>query len=368
MIPFLRPNVPTLDECLPYLSQIDATGIYSNYGPLNSRFENRMLDEVFEGSGSLLTVSNATVGLALALRFLGLQGRRYVIMPSFTFAATPLAARWAGFEPYFVDVDEDSWLASYDSIQRALHILGDEVAAVMPYATFGNNFPLDFYTALHQSGVPVVIDAAASLGSISNGSQFGKDFVGAVVYSMHATKPFGVGEGGLVYSHSSDLIAQLRRAGNFAFGPERAAMADGFNTKLPEILAAVALAALDNFSGNVLERVRLGNLYADAFSSLIPDGWKQQTWNGSVVHQFMPALAPAARTGSEVIGALSDAGVQARQYFSPPCHQQPAFRECGGQDLSVTDEISKRIISLPLWEGLPDRKILEIVSLLDSGI
>ena len=72
----------------------------------------------------------------------------------------------------------------------------------MPYATFGYPIDLEQYTKLaDQLGVPVVVDAAASLGTLDEqGRGFGSGFAGSVVYSMHATKSFAVGEAGLIYS------------------------------------------------------------------------------------------------------------------------------------------------------------------------
>lgn len=80
----------------------------------------------------------------------------------------------------------------------------------MPYATFGTWIDPNYYESLYRQGIPVVIDAA-SFGTSLNG-QFGKGFTGTVVFSFHATKVFGIGEGGLVYSSNSDLIQEIRKA------------------------------------------------------------------------------------------------------------------------------------------------------------
>lgn len=181
MIPFLRPSVPPVDTYLHHLRGIDASHTYSNFGPLATRFETRIINELFDGEGLALSVSNATAGLMLALKLLARPRGRYVIMPSFTFAATPLAALWAGFEPYFVDVDADELAADPMLVKNAVAALGDDVAAVMPYSTFGSCIDLLPYEELEDDGVPVIIDAAPTLGSRVERGHFAKGFAGTVV-------------------------------------------------------------------------------------------------------------------------------------------------------------------------------------------
>lgn len=366
MLPFLKPQVPSLDAYSHSLREMDASHLYSNYGPLNARFEEQTVDRLFGGVGHVVTMNNATSGLALALRQHSRSGGRYVVMPSFTFAATPLAAVWAGFEPYFVDVEPDTWMTSEAAVTAALSQLGDDVAAVMPYATFGNNLDLGFYETLERQGVPVVVDAAASLGSRVDGDQFGAGFSGLVVFSMHATKPFSVGEAGLVHSGDGDLIASLRRAGNFGFDGSRAAVDVGFNTKMPEMTAAVALATLETFDDRMRGRDATHGEYVRALEPLTSQGWAFQRAVGAVVHQFFPMLAPRGANGDAIVASLDAEDIQARRYFSPACHQQPVFEGSRRGDLTVTDELAARIVSLPLWDGFTPAQVARVAGALGA--
>ena len=123
----------------------------------------------------------------------------------------------------------------------------------MPYATFGYPIDLEHYKKLAaQLGVPVVADAAASLGTFDeHGHGFGSGFNGSVVYSMHATKSFAVGEAGLIYNADPDRIAKLRAMCNFGFGEPRTATMVGLNGKLSEVgalLGRLRLADYDSVS------------------------------------------------------------------------------------------------------------------------
>ena len=216
-IPFLKPNLVKKEAYLGYLSQIDETRVYSNYGPLNGLFEQRVLEEYFRSEGALTTVNNATIGLMLAISHTKRPEGRYALMPSFTFPATPLAAMWCGLEPYFIDIRHDDWCMDESILAETLNRLGNQTACVVTYATFGTCLNLSRYEALHRSGTPVIIDAASSFGASSDGKYFGQGFTGPVVYSFHATKTFGIGEGGLVYSDDFDLIGRTPPGGKFRF-------------------------------------------------------------------------------------------------------------------------------------------------------
>ncbi|PLR82576.1 aminotransferase DegT [Bacillus canaveralius] len=367
-IPFLKPKVIPYEKYVNYLKYIDESKIYSNYGPLNRMFEDRILLEYFNGIGAVTTVNNATTGLILAINELKRPRGKYALMPSFTFSATPLAAMWCGLEPYFIDIDENTWEMDRDHLSSALNRLGDEVAIVIPYATFGNNIDLSYYSLIHQQGIPVVIDAAPGFGASDQGTQFGQDFSGAVVYSFHATKPFGIGEGGLVYSSDEEIIHKVRASGNFGYLGTRESKSMGLNSKLPELFAAIGLATLDHLSEKIASRLRVIESYQKELEAhnLISLGWKTQQTTGQIPHQFFSVLCPVGEYNDYYIKKLGEKKIQALKYFSPACHEQEQFIKFFHSDLTITEGISKRILSLPFWEGMEQDTISRIIKTLIS--
>lgn len=365
-VPFLRPNLVPHRTYAHYLDDIDSSHLYSNNGPLACRFEADVVDRLFSGCGAAAAVSSATLGLLLAIARLRRPRGRYAVMPSFTFVATPLAARWAGLEPYFVDVDPASWSVSAGEWDAALALLGDDVGVVVPCAPFGSAIDLEHLGALHRAGTPVVIDAAASLGTTTPAGHFGVGFPGAVVYSLHATKAFGIGEGGLVYSADPVLVGGVRRAANFGFDAHRKSVELGLNAKLSEYAAAVGLATLEAFPEKVAERARIGAAYLAALDEVgaLAHGWRTQSTNGSVPYQFMSVLCPAPRSNQDIVGRLEGEGISARTYFAPACHQQPLFSLAPHANLAVTEDLARRIVSLPLWEGMPEGTVARVVEAL----
>jgi dTDP-4-amino-4,6-dideoxygalactose transaminase len=367
-IPFLRPNLVTVDDAMPYLRRMEESRIYSNFGPLNTEFESRILREYFGGVGAVTTVHNATVGLMLGIAAARRPGGRYAVMPSFTFAATPQAARWCGLEPYFVDIRPGDLCPNTGCIEDTVRRLGDEVGVVVPYATFGTACDLAYYDTLLARGVPVVVDAAASFGTRTERGQFGARFLGSVVFSFHATKAFGIGEGGLVYSANLQLLARIRQSSNFGFSEARAAEFVGLNGKLSEYGAAIGLATLDRFAAKSKVRQDIYATYHALMTerAMLSRGWQLQQITGSVPHQFMGALCPPGRSNDQYIRALDQQGIQARKYFSPACHDQPAFKGAPATSLAVTRDASARTLNLPLWEGMQPDDVLRVVDALDA--
>jgi len=356
-IPFLRPNPARLSKLLPGLEAIEASGTFTNYGPVNSRFEAEATAKFFGGRGGCLTVNNATIGLMLALREAAGEAprgaTRYALMPSFTFAATAHAAIWAGLTPLLCDIDPDRWTPCARSEDALLERYAGQVAVVMPYATFGNGLDLDRYAELaRRHGMGIVVDAAASLGSIDDGEQgFGTGFPHAIVYSMHATKTFATAEGGLIYCDDTERLARLRTMGNFGFGEPRTATMPGLNSKLSEAGALLALAKLEGFEQIVAHRAAL----ADAYRHGLPGCGFQQVVGRQIAYQFMPVSMPADHPGprAALLASLAAAGVAAGHYFSPHLAEQPYFQRVSEiAELPVTERVASRILSLPLADSM----------------
>jgi dTDP-4-amino-4,6-dideoxygalactose transaminase len=361
-IPFLRPRLVEHEAYAHHLEAMDRVRHYTNFGPLNTRFERELVDGWMGGIGDATTVCNATLGLMLAISEMKRPGK-YAVMPSFTFAATPLAAQWCGLEPYFVDVDPNEWVVDHPKLQAILDRHGDEVAVVVPYATCGTHMDLAPYEAMMRAGLPVVVDAAPCFGTSLDGEQFGKGFSGAIVFSFHATKAFPVGEGGMVYSADVDLIKRLRLASNYCFDGGRESTGLGLNAKLSEIGAAVALATLERFPAAVERRKRTYATYIRLLteSGVLDAGWGLQAVQGEAAYQWLPLLAPSVAARERLMQTAAARDIELRRYFVPPCHVHKQFRSAPRDDMTVTDRLGDRVVSLPLWDEISDEALKRVV-------
>jgi dTDP-4-amino-4,6-dideoxygalactose transaminase len=345
--------------------------MFSNFGPVNTRFEQEMLTRFFAGDGACTTVCNATLGLMLAIK--DAVGNpppgRFALMPGFTFAAAAHAALWCGLTPLLCDIHPAHWAADMEAESALLARFAGKIAIVMPYATFGYPIDLEPYTRMsNQLGVPVVVDAAASLGTFDgSGRSFGSGFAGSVVFSMHATKSFAVGEAGLIYSANPDRIARIRAMSNFGFGEPRIATMPGLNAKLSEVNALQGLLHLATYDGILIRRAALHDHYRQA----LPELEFQLKAPGTQAHQFVPVLLPPGMGGCRdaIRAELADHGIIIGHYFSPHLLEQPYFRKvCAGGPVPVCDDVSARILSLPLFDTMTHDEVEEVSDCLRSAI
>jgi len=370
-IPLVRPSPPQLSRAVMELQSLEQSGIFSNFGPVNTRFEQEMLDRFFGGEGACTTVCNATIGLMLAIKdAVGEQpAGQFALMPSFTFAATAHAALWCGLTPLLCDIHPTNWAADPAAESELLTRYAGKVAMVMPYATFGYPIDLEHYKKLAaQLGVPVIVDAAASLGtSDEHGHGFGSGFNGSVVYSMHATKSFAVGEAGLIYSADPDRIARLRAMCNFGFGEPRTATMAGLNGKLSEVGALLGRLRLADYDSVLAHRAALFNRYRDA----LPELQFQLRAPGTQAHQFVPALLPSGLGGrrAAIRAELANQGIATGTYFSPHLMEQPYFQKvCVAGPIPVCDDVSARMISLPLFDAMTHHEVDQVAECLHALI
>ena len=366
-IPLLRPAPPPLSLAVAELKALEQSGIFSNFGPVNTLFEQEMLARFFGGEGACTTVCNATIGLMLAIKETvgDTAPGQFALMPSFTFAATAQAALWCGLTPLLCDIHPANWAADPVAELELLTRYAGKIAVVIPYATFGYPIDLERYTRLAtELGVPVVVDAAASLGTFDEqGRGFGSGFAGSVVFSMHATKSFAVGEAGLIYSRDAERIARLRAMCNFGFGEPRTATMAGLNGKLAEVGALVGRLRLAEYDGIMAHRAALFSRYRGA----LPELQFQLRAPGLQAHQFVPALLPSALAGRKaaIRAELADRGIGTGTYFSPHLMEQSYFQKvCVGGALPVSDDVSARIMSLPLFDTMTHDEVDQVAECL----
>jgi dTDP-4-amino-4,6-dideoxygalactose transaminase len=368
--PLIDPSPPRLSEHLDVLRRVEASGIYSNNGPELRAFEAEATAKLFGGQGACLGVGNATLGLMLAIR--QAMGRepapgKLALMPAFTFAATAQAAEWCGLTPLLADIDPDDWTMCAAAEERLLDKHAGQIAVVVPYATFGTAIDLDRYAWLmRRHSVGVVIDAAASLGTIdASGQGFGAGAPFAVVYSLHATKTFSVAEGGLIHCGDPRVIDELRCMNNFGFAGSRAATMPGLNAKMPEIVAAIARLKLAEIDTVVATRARVEAAYVEAL-----DGMTLQAVEGERrATQFMPAMLPPHIDRDRVIAALAAEGIGCGAYFSPHLGQQQWFRDHAfAGPTPVADDVTARIVSLPITDAMTPADARSIAARVDAAI
>jgi dTDP-4-amino-4,6-dideoxygalactose transaminase len=358
IVAVMRPKLPGAATVVPYLERIDATRTYSNFGPLNTALEQRLSALYGVGEGCLTAVSNATVGLAVALAAMGCKPGSLCAMPAWTFIASAHAAMMAGMIPYFVDVDQATWSLDPAAVEKAIAKAPGEVGAVMPVAPFGRPQDMAAWEAFKaRTGIAVVIDAAAGFDAVTPSAI-------PVVVSLHATKALGIGEGGFVVCTDTALIREIRSRSNFGFDSSRRAQMPATNGKLSEYHAAVGLAALDEWDSARAEWMTAADRYRQALSTnamRLQPGFGDQ-WVGSAC--VLELARPEARRLEQ---AMAASGIETRRWWGDGAHRHPVTADLAIDPLPVTELLVEGTLAVPFYRDLTQEIVDKVASaLLDT--
>jgi len=352
-IPIMRPKLPSAERLAPYLRTIDSSRIYSNFGPLVCAFEDRLAARFGLSGGTITTVANATIGLTLALTALGARPGTLCVLPAWTFVASAHAATMAGLIPYFVDIDPKTWAIDPEKIADVITGAPTTVGAVMPVVPFGRPIDIAAWDRFRsRTGLPVVIDAAAGFDAFSPGAT-------PAVVSLHATKIFGVGEGGFVISNDTAMVREVRARSNFGFAGTREAAVPAANAKLSEYHAAVGLAALDEWAEVRGEWMAVARAYRGALSESnrlrFHEGFGQ-TWIASTC-----VVSLANSEAMRIANTLEQAGVETRRWWGAGAHAHAATNSLPRTSLPATEALANSTIALPFFRDLGSDEIRRVV-------
>jgi dTDP-4-amino-4,6-dideoxygalactose transaminase len=351
-IPIARPLLPQAEALLPYLRQIDSARTYANFGPQVRALEGRLAKHFGVPVGSVVTVSNATVGIALALQAQGPRRGSLCLMPAWSFAASAHAAVLAGLKPHFVDVAPGKGTLTPE---RVLEVMAQfppgRVGAVMPVAPFGHPVDVPAWDRFYeQTQLPVVIDAAAGFDALRPGR------IPAVV-SLHATKILGAGEGGFIVARDKALVVEIERRSNFGFMGGREARVAATNGKLNEYNAIVALAGLDVWPETRAKFIDIAQIY-NHFLRRIPGvmplpGFGSKWISTTVVVEFGQDYPST----DEIVNRLAVAGIATRRWWCRGLHEEAAFADCGHEELPVTTRLARATLGLPCYADMTRAEI-----------
>ncbi|MGH8326439.1 MAG: DegT/DnrJ/EryC1/StrS family aminotransferase [Steroidobacteraceae bacterium] len=364
-IPFIRPSFPEPAELAEEFDEIVRANWYTNFGPKERKFA-RAVGEYLGPDLHVATFANATLALIAALfATIGPGTRdRYLLMPSFTFVAVAEAALWAGYRPWFIDIDADTWQPSAHSARAVLECSRDRVAGILLANVFGVGNPQvgAWEDLASQWDLPIVLDSAAGFGSAyADGERLGGR--GACeIFSFHATKPFAIGEGGAVVSRDPLLIEQARTFGDFGYAG-RECTQFGMNGKMQEICAAIGLRQLAGFDRRLASRRDAFDRYRAELSRV---GLRFQPNADASSLCFASVCCNSADQKAAVLDSLRRDAIRAHDYYNPPQHLQPYFLTnpelVRSADLSVTQDICSRIVSLPVHDSMAADDLARVIA------
>lgn len=362
-----RPNIGDREGFLTRVNDLLDRRWLTNDGPLVRELEQRIAGAL--AVDHCVAVCNATLGLELLLRVLGLEGE--VIVPSFTFIATAHAVRSVGLTPVFGDIREESHCLDPRKIES---LISPRTSAILGVHLWGKACEAETLAEIAgRHGLAVVFDAAHAFGCSHDGRPIGR-FGRAEVFSFHATKFLNTFEGGAITTNDGDLANRVRLMRNFGFSGYDRVVTHGTNAKMPEIAAAMGLSNLDVID----EIISLNRANYEQYSELLSGlpGFRILPYDLSEKNNFQYVVLEieaeeAGLTRDHLIGLLAAENVLARRYFFPGCHRMEPYRTLcpeAARDLAVTERVAERVLQLPTGTTVRSDDIAAIAAALRLAV
>jgi dTDP-3-amino-3,4,6-trideoxy-alpha-D-glucose transaminase len=310
-------------------------------------------------------VSSGTEALVLALRALEIGPGDEVIVPTNSFIATAEAVSAVGATPRLVDVDPESHLITAEIVERNLT---PQVRCVIPVHLFGATVELDPIVALaHDAGVHVIEDACQAHGARYRGRRVGT--IGAFgCFSFYPTKNLGAwGDGGAVVTAVPELAERVRLLRAHGEKPRYRHRMVGTTARLDALQAAVLRRKLARLEGWNDERRRLGAALRERLGGLDAGGDPARAIEltsapfaeaDHVYHLFVVRCDQR----DELREHLSARGIASAIHYPTPIHLTEAYADLGMApgSLPVSERMSERMCSLPLFPGMSDADLERI--------
>lgn len=343
------------------------SGWVAPLGPHVDAFEREIADRV--GVEHALALSSGTAALHLALIHLDARPGTKVVLSSMTFAATANAVAYTGADPVFVDARADDGNVDAALMIEAVRTLqgeGEEVVAAIPVDLFGRAGDYAVLEpGLEELGVPILEDAAESLGASFGGRAAGS-FGRAAALSFNGNKIMTTSGGGMLLSNDDELIAHARKLSTQSREPvpwyEHTEI--GYNYRLSNLLAAVGRGQLERLDDMIARRRQIRARYADAFSSLPirflgrDDGERDDSHDNCWLTTI---VMDTPRSADTVVDAMSEQQIEVRHLWKP-MHLQPIFAKARSFTNGVSEDLFDRGVTLPSGPALSDEQVDRVIA------
>jgi dTDP-4-amino-4,6-dideoxygalactose transaminase len=363
MITVTKPNLPPIEEFVPYLEKIWKNGQLTNNGPFHQELEASLC--AYLGVPFISLFTNATLGLLTAMQALEINDGEVITTP-YSFVATTHAITWNGNKPVFVDIDPVTGNINPQLVEEAIT---PKTKAILPVHVYGT--PCDVL-ALEQISlkynIPIIYDAAHCFGVNYKGSSL-LTYGNLSVISFHATKVFNTFEGGAIMCKDESMKKRIDDLKNFGFRDEITVIASGINSKMNELQAAFGLLQLKSIDKALARRNAITQHYRRELISVSGIRLQTQTQdsneNGSYFPIFVLDNFPISR--DELYKQLQVSGIYSRRYFYPLISNFELYASIPSahkSNLPHANKIADQVICLPIYPDLKDEDITKIVDII----
>ena len=375
-LPYCRPDVDEAE--IAAIAECIRNG-WLTTGPKVKEFEAAFAQA--SGVKHAVAVNSCTAALHIGLLAAGVGPGDEVVMPSLTFVAGAQCTLEAGATPVFCDVDESTFTATLETIEAAVTPRTKAIIA-MPYG----GRPMDIAPLAafaRERNIALIEDAAHAAGMLDRGEWAGRHSTLAA-YSFYATKNLTTAEGGMLLSDDDEVIERVRVLS--LHGMDRDAWKrytargswrydvrePGFKYNMPDIAAAMGLVQLERLERMQARREEIARRYIEGFAQTPGVFCQAPPENAGDRHSwcmFVLRIDPQ-RAGigrDELIEALKEQNIGTSVHYIPT-HHFSAYRSFASDRLQVTDRLWRNIISLPLYPGMTEEDVQDVIRAVNTCI
>ncbi|WP_179354192.1 DegT/DnrJ/EryC1/StrS family aminotransferase [Winogradskyella vidalii] len=351
----------------PSIQEVMDSAAFIN-GPKVHQFQKNLED--YLGVKHVIPCANGTDALQITMMGLGLQPGDEVITADFTFAATVEVIALLQLTPVLVDVDPVTFNIDVEAIKNAIT---PKTKAIIPVHLFGLPAEMDAIMALaEEHNLYVIEDNAQAIGASYTHKDGSKTKTGAIGHvastSFFPSKNLGCyGDGGAIFTNDDDLAHTIRGIVNHGMYERYHHDVVGVNSRLDAIQAAVLDAKLPHLDTYNKARRNAARKYNEAFKNhpniVTPTGLEQDDNDDAhVFHQYTLNLKGVDRDA--LVAHLQANNIPCGVYYPIPLHLQKAYQDerYNEDDFTVTNQLIKSVISLPMHTELDDEQIEFITS------
>ncbi|MCT4626527.1 MAG: aminotransferase class I/II-fold pyridoxal phosphate-dependent enzyme [Halodesulfovibrio sp.] len=373
MMPRIELSMPHMGgHELQYVEEAFKTNWIAPLGPNVDAFEVEMAEYV--GSNAAVAVSSGTAAIHLALRLLEVSAGDIVLCSSFTFIGSANPILYQNATPVFIDSEPATWNMSPEALERALKEYcekGQKPKAMIVVHLYGQSADMKRIVELSEKyDVPIIEDAAESLGSLYQGKHTGT--IGKIgIFSFNGNKIITTSGGGMVISDDKELMNRCRYLSTQArvTAPHYEHTEMGYNYRMSNVLAGIGRGQLQVLDSRAKTRRDIFERYRDKLSDIEclewmpePDGDYSNRWLSAVV--FNPEKTDVKP--QDLIKALAEVNIDARHFWKP-MHQQPLFEDCHyykHADVSFCDYLFETGVCLPSASNMTEEQQESVINII----
>ena len=334
------------------ISKVIKRGMHWAEGPEIIEFENKLAK--YLGVEHCITMNSGTSALHAIMLSQNIKKNDEILVPSFTFISTVNSALMVDAKPKFVDIETDTYGMDPKKLEK---VISKNSKIIMPIHYSGLPCQIEKIRTIAKKHKKILIeDSAESIGAKVNGKKVGT-FGDASIFSFAGNKVLTTGEGGAITTNSSTLAKKLklirshgRKIGNYFLSTNKPEYTQiGYNWRMSSITAAIGISQLEKIEKIISLRRKNANSLNSHFKKIPEIVIPPEPKNSKHVYQLYSILVPNSTQRNKLQKFLESKGIMSKVFFYP-VHETTYYKKMQQYSLlKNTEDVSKRILSLPLY-------------------